>query len=552
MREPVKRLIASAAVLFGLISGLQAVAAAPALEDKSIEEIIKKVSASVVRVEVRNGIRKVATGVVIDSSGHIVTTALISPREEKIFVVTTGGRRIEAKFLGYDSETHLAVIEAKEKDLPALAVAQGAELSPGAWIGVVGMSPENKPAVTQGIVSSVTEDILRLNVWVVGGASGSPVVNDKGQMVGLLRGVYSSDQPLIFEFRETQAVGSGVVLSKAEAPASSMAQAIPADIVLLVAESIRDKGKVQRGWLGVEMGENEDGLVEIVLVDAESPASLAKLKEGDILLKIDGREVTGGAMLSSEIRRRKPGLDVNLTIERDGKEMNVKVKLGERPEEENRRELEMLFPRLFPTPKELQRPEGSSPKPTVPEKKPLTRNKVAPWPNEIFRLPRLENRKFIGVTLEKKNRELSEFFGLKEGTGLLVSGLDENSPAEKAGLKVGDLIFKADGKRVESIDELSVMIQDKKKGDKIKVEFLRSKKEMSVEVEINEEETQSLFPGFPQEDTKNWQKDFNLKNEDFNRLFDEIRIKNKDWIKNFEDYGKPARVYSGGRVIYRI
>ena len=552
MRGSVKTLIASAVVLFSLLSGLQAAATAPALEDKAIEDIIKKVSPSVVRVEARNGIRKVATGVVIDANGHIVTTALITPGEEKIFVMTTGGRRIDAKFLGYDSETHLAVLEAKDKDLPALQVARGTELSPGTWIGVVSMSPENKPAVSQGIVSSVAEDILRLNVWVVGGASGSPVVNDKGQMVGLLRGVYSEDQPLIFEFRETQAVGSGVVLSKAEAPSSGMAQAIPADTVLLVAESIRDTGKVQRGWLGVEMAENEDGRVEIISVDADSPASLVKLLEGDILLKIDGKDVTGGAMLSSEIRRRKPGQDVNLTVQRDGKEMNVKVKLGERPEEENRRELEMLYPRLFPAPKEP--PTPPAPKSLIPDKKsPLTKEKVAPWPPGVYGLTRLANRKFIGVTLEEKNRELSEFFGLKEGTGLLVGGLDENGPAAKAGLKIGDLIFKADGKRVETIDELSGMIQDMKKGDKLKIEFLRSKKEMSVEVEISQEETESLFPESSGEALKMWRENFNLPEGEFNKLIEEMQSKNKDLISKYRgDYRRLARIYSGGRAIFRI
>ena len=564
MRKPIQVIKASAlAVLFGFMSGLQAATTVPAIEEKDIESIIKKVSPSVVRVEVRNGVRKVATGVVIDGNGHIVTTALVSPREDKIFVLTMGGERIEAKFLGYDSETHLAVIETKDKGLPAQPLIKGVELSPGTWIGVVGMSPENKPAVSQGIVSSVTDDTLRLNVWVVGGASGSPVVNGQGQMIGLLRGVYSEDQPLIFEFREQRAVGSGVVLSRAEAPASGMAEAVPADIVLSVVESILEKGKVERGWLGIEMGENEDGRVEIVFVDEDSPASLAKLKEGDLLLSIDGKGVTGIAMLSSEIRRRKPGQDVSLTILRDGKELKLKVKLGERPEEENQRELEKLFPRLFPAPRAMpsQPPPGYAvPKPMPPP----TRDKVAPW------VPfRLERRKFIGVTLEEMNPELSEFFGLKEGTGLLINSLEENSPAAKSGLKVGDVIFKADGKRVESVAELSGLIQDKKRGDKIKIEFIRSKKEMSAEVEIQQDESDAFFPGGSElsllrelgesdsamaEDMKEWQEKYGAQTrEDLNRLIDEFKVKNKELLKEYEDNsGKPARVYSGNRVLYRI
>jgi len=307
----------------------------------------------------------------------------------------------------------------------------------------------------------------------------------------LLRGVYSEDQPFVFEFRERQTVGSGVVLSRAEAPSSGMAEAVPAGTVILVAESIRDKGKVERGWLGVEMAENKDGRLEIVSVDEESPASLVKLQEEDILVRIDGKDITGGAMLSSEIRKKKPGQDVSLTVQRDGKEMNVKVKLGERPEEENQREFERQFPKLFPVPEKTLPSRAPSP---LPPKSPL-KDKTAPWPPRIFGLPRLESRKFIGVTLEEMTPELAEYFGLKEGSGLLVNSLSKGSPAEKAGLKVGDVIFKAGGKEVETIDELSGLIQDMKKGEKIKIELLRSKKAMSIEVAVDQEETQSFFPG---------------------------------------------------------
>ncbi len=499
-----------------------------------------------------------ATGVVFDNNGHIVTTALISPREDQIFVVTMGGKRIDAKFLGYDSETHLAVIEAKDKGLPAQPLTKGVELGPGAWIGVVGMSPENRPAVSQGIVSSVTDDTLRLNVWVVGGASGSPVVDGQGQMIGLLRGVYSEDQPFIFEFREQQAVGSGVVLSRAEAPASGMAEAVPADIVSSVVESILEKGKVERGWLGIEMAENEDGRVEIVSIEEDSPASLAKLEEGDLFLSIDGKEVMGSAMLSSEIRRMKPGEDVNLVLQRNGKEVKVKVKLGERPEEENQREMERLFPRLFPrTLPQLPERRFDVPKKTPP-------GKATPW--APFRL---ERRKFIGVTLEEMNPELSEFFGLKEGTGLLINSLEENGPAAKSGLKVGDVIFKADGKRMETVAELSGLIQDKKKGDKIKVEFIRSKKEMSVEVEVQEDESDAFFQSGSAlsllrelgksdeamaEDMKEWQEKYGAQTrEDLNKLVEEFKVKNKNLLKEYRDNsGKLAMVFSGGRVLYRI
>jgi serine protease Do len=456
------------------------------LDENTVEDVSKKVFPSVVKVETRNGMTRVATGVIIDKDGCIVTTALISPRDQKIVVTTTDGKRTEAKFLGLDSETRLALIQIKEKNLTPIALGQAGELSPGSWIGVISISPENTPAVTQGIVNSIAPDKLRLNVWVTHGTSGSPVVNKDGQMVGLLRGIYTEDQPVVFEFREKEIVGSGYVFSRAEAPASGMALAVPVDIVRKVSAEIKEKGKVSRGWMGVSISENDKGQVEINDVESDSPAELAGLKEEDILLKIDGRPITSASMFASEIRASKPGREIKLEVERAGKTSEVKVKLGEYPEEEARRELELRYPRLFP-PAPPEPPELEKVKP---EKAPRV-----PRPPE-YRLrqvwPRWEKGKYIGVYLEAINQELLEYFGVKEDSGLLVTKLTKDGPAEKAGLKVGDVIIRVDGKKVDSVDELSEMIQDRKKGDKVKIDLIRSKKPMAIEVEVEEEERQGL------------------------------------------------------------
>ena len=120
----------------------------PAAADEDVKKITKKVFPTVVRVEARNHVRKVASGVVVDRDGHVITTALITPRDEKIYVVTPEGERLDAEFLGADAETHLAVIKLKEGKLPALAFSDGRDLDAGSWIGVVSISPENKPVIT--------------------------------------------------------------------------------------------------------------------------------------------------------------------------------------------------------------------------------------------------------------------------------------------------------------------------------------------------------------------------------------------------------------------
>lgn len=489
MREKGRLIVGLTALL--LMSAWSLQAAEPrglGLQDNTMEGISKKVFDSVVKVEARNGFKKVATGVVIDKDGYIVTTGLIWPRNEEIMITTSDGRRSEAKFLGMDSETHLALIQANEKNLTPIVLGKTAGLSPGSWVGVISVSPENSLQVTQGIVSSVTADKLRLNVWVTRGASGSPVVNKDGQMVALLRGIYSEDQPVLFEFREQEVVGSGYVFNTAEAPSSGMALGIPVEIVKALSSEIREKGKVSRGWVGIGFSQNEDGQVEVNDVEKDSPAELAKIQEGDILVSIDGKKVAGAPMVISEIRNRKPGQDVKFELERDGKMVEVRVKLGEYPELEAKRELEARFPRLFPTP-----PTGPAvPAPAItprPEKAPKAPKALI---DRFETWPGWEKRKYIGTYMESLNKELLEFFGVKEESGLLVNRLTKDGPAQKAGLKVGDVVVRVDGKKVATVGELSELVQDKKKGDKVKLEIIRDKKPLTLEVEISEEEGPNL------------------------------------------------------------
>jgi len=493
-------------------------------EEKKIEDITSKIFPSVVKVVVRNRTKRVATGVIINKKGHIVTTALVSPRDEEVTVITSQGKRAKAEFLGLDPETYIALLRVKEKGLTPITMGNTKELSPGSWIGVVSFSPENTPAVTQGIVSSVSENSLRLNAWVISGSSGSPVVNKEGHMVGLLRGIYSENKPIVFQFREKDVAGSGYVYSMGQAPSSGLAKAIPVELVEEIADEIGKKGKVERGWLGVSIADTEEGRVEIVEVEEESPAELANLKEGDTILKVEGKSVANAKMLVSEIRKRKPGKNITLEVERNGKTLKVKVKLGEHPEKAIKREFELRFPELFPTPGFPKFPPKF---PEMPKRK-LLRT----W----------EHRKYIGVYLERLSPELSQHLGAKEGRGLFVSKFSEDSPAERAGLKVGDVIVEADGERIETINELGGIIRDKKKGEKVKIKFLRDKKMRTVEVEVKEEERGGIFGWeyYP----KYW--------EDYAKSMEESRKKWKDQYKKWQDKYKKELKEIKESVLKRI
>ncbi|MGB9892909.1 MAG: PDZ domain-containing protein, partial [Candidatus Saccharicenans sp.] len=477
-----------------LVLSLYSYPAKASAGDRDASEIVKKVSPAVVRVEVKDGLKRVATGVVIDKEGYVATTALISPRNEKVMIIDNNGNNYEADFLGFDPETRIAFLQVKEKKLSAVTIGSAKSLSPGSWICALGVTPDSGLNVTQGIISALSEDRLRLNLWITPGMSGGPVLDEKGQLVGLLRGVYSEESPIVFRFRDREATGTGYVFNQAEAPASGMAMAIPVEVVLRIFKEIKTKGRVERGWLGVSIAEDKEGRVIITYVEEKSPAELVKLKEGDFILKIDGKEIKNSDQLVSEIRNRQPGQQVNLIIEREGKTQEVKVKLGAVPEEEAQRELELRFPGLF------RRMPGRPSFPEMPRLPGLERFD--------FELG-VEHYRFIGVYLEQLNPELSKYFGLPEGRGLLVSRINAGSPAEKAGLKVGDVIIAADGKRVETLEALTDQIQNKKKGEKIVLEIIRDKKKMKIEVEVAEEERRS-WPGIErfsegmEEDLKNY------------------------------------------------
>jgi len=455
--------------------------ASPVLvDDQGIEEITKKVFPSVVKVEAVNGMRKVATGVVIDKKGHIVTTALISPRDEEIFVIDVDGEKVKAEFLGMDPVTHIAVVKAEGKKWDPIDWGDSRDVVPGSWVGVVSISPEENAAVTQGIVSSVSPESLRLNVWVVPGSSGSPVIDKKGRLVGLVRGTYNDEVAITIAGRVI--ASKSYSFSREESPSSALAMAIPVDLVRKVSEEIKEKGKVERGWLGVYIGENEDGEVEIAEVEKDSPADTAGLEKDDIILKFENQEVTGSKMLRDEIRKQKPGDKVTVVVDRNDKEKKITVKLGEYSDDNIIHEFESSFPRLFPS-----KPFKALPKDFRFEVVP----KVIPKVQKPF-LQFWGQRKYIGVSLQELNPELAEYFGADKGTGLLVTKVTKESPAAEAGLKVGDVILTAEGKKVNEATELSNIIQEKEKGEVLKLQIIRDKKKRTIEVKVEENEGEGV------------------------------------------------------------
>ncbi len=465
-------LMGMALVLSSFVQVRAAESSAVGAADQNAAAVAKKVIPSVVRIEVQSQIvRRMATGVVMDKEGNIATTALTYPRGGQITVITLDGNRSEAEFVGFDVETQLAVVRAKDKKiLSPLPAGKADDIAPGMWVCVVGVSPENTPSVTQGIISSYANGRLRLNVWVTPGTSGGAVIDENGRLVGLLRGIYTEDRPVVFSYRDKQQTGLGYVVSQAEAPSSGMALAVPVDVVMNVFSQIRDKGRVSRAWLGVGVIQTEDGRLIVDEVDEKSPAAAANLREGDVIVSMDNKEATGGAAVGSAIRNKKPGEQVTFGIVRDGKNMDVKVKLGEYTQDVAIQEMETRFPKLFRIEPPMP-PDG----------------KIRPPQRPGMPFQAFGKNRSLGFYCDELSRELAGHFGVKEGRALIISKLAEGGPAEKAGLKIGDVIIKVDGDRIETRDQLIDAMQGKDKGQKVKIGLLRDRREMTREIEMTED-----------------------------------------------------------------
>jgi membrane-associated protease RseP (regulator of RpoE activity) len=188
----------------------------------------------------------------------------------------------------------------------------------------------------------------------------------------------------------------------------------------------------------------------------DSPAEDAGLEDEDVVIEVDGAIVKGSSHLTKVIRKHEPGDKITLKIIRDGKEKSVAVILGDRPESE--------FIVLDPLSLSLKMPKVGA-----------------------FSLGYCSGSR-IGVKVQDLSEQLGAYFGVEDGEGALISDVEEDAPAEKAGLKAGDVIVAVDGDDIEDTGNLVEAISAKDEGDKVKIEVIRDRKSMSFEVGVEKGE----------------------------------------------------------------
>ena len=268
------------------------------------------------------------SGVIVSDKGLILTNDHVVASADEIEVALADGRKLSAKVVGTDPDTDLAVLKVDAKNLPAITFSASDKLNVGDVVLAIGNPFGVGQTVTQGIVSALGRNHLGINTYenfiqtdasINPGNSGGALIDADGNLVGVNSAIYS---------RNGGSMGIGF--------------AIPASLARQVMEQIAVSGSVTRGWIGIEAQDITPELAEsfklaqvrgslIAGVLRNSPADVAGIKAGDVLLAINDKEVDDSSSMLNLIAVLKPNEKAVLKIARAEKELKIKVIVGKRP-----------------------------------------------------------------------------------------------------------------------------------------------------------------------------------------------------------------------------
>lgn len=256
--------------------------------------------------------------------------------------------------------------------------------------------------------------------------------------------------------------------------------------LVLVGTATTRTGKSADAWLGVytqtvdadlarafDLAVEQGAIVNEVVED--SPADEAGLRDGDVIVAFDGSKVYDTDDLLDLVDDSDPGDEIVLTINRDGKKKQINVELGK----ERDRRSHGGWERLFGHGRNLQIPAPPAP------------SAVPGFQSYSFG----GSRSFLGVSLTDLSDQLGDYFGVEDGRGALITEVEEDSPADEAGLEAGDVIVAIDDEEVDDYDDVVEIVAESEEGDKVVVALIRDRKELDVEVEIGEREDNVFFYG---------------------------------------------------------
>jgi serine protease Do len=269
------------------------------------------------------------SGFIFSADGYIVTNAHVVDESTEVTVRLSDKREFIAKVIGTDKRTDVALLKIDAKDLPRVVIGDPDKLKVGEWVVAIGKPFGLENTMTAGIVSAKGRDLpqenlvpfIQTDVAINPGNSGGPLFNMKGEVVGINSLIYSRTGGYM-----------------------GLAFAVPIDIAMNAVGQLRDKGRVTRGRIGVQIQELTKEAAEafglkqangalVNGVEKDGPSAKAGVEAGDIILKVDGRDVRSSNDLPRIITAIRPGTKITLTVWRKGAQKDVAVTVAEMKED---------------------------------------------------------------------------------------------------------------------------------------------------------------------------------------------------------------------------
>ena len=269
------------------------------------------------------------SGVIIGSEGYILTNQHVIEGADEILIALPDGRGSEAVLVGQDYETDIAILQIPISGLEGIRIASSGDLNVGDVVLAIGNPLNVGQTVTMGIISATGRNRVGLNTFenfiqtdaaINPGNSGGALVNAHGELIGINTAIFS------------QSVG-----------AQGIGFAIPIPLALEIMQQIIEQGRVSRGWLGVEgaeltaqaaMATNNPGISGVLIVGVfiDSPADMAGLRQGDIVVSVNDTPVGSIRSMLDQITRFKPGETIRIELYRGPQQMTLEMEVAERPQ----------------------------------------------------------------------------------------------------------------------------------------------------------------------------------------------------------------------------
>lgn len=377
--------------------------------------------------EFRN--KSVGSGFVISPDGYVLTNNHVVENADSIkvrFPDEVSTDEFNAKVIGTDARTDIALIkiEADKRTFTALPLGDSASLQVGEWVVAIGNPFGLAHSVSAGIVSAKDRrdlmpngrqglfDFIQTDASINPGNSGGPLINLRGEVIGVNAAVNASGQGLGF--------------------------AIPINLAKAEIMDLKDKGRASRSWLGVQIQrmtaqlaksfglEKTQGAI-VTEVVPNGPAAKGGVLAGDVILEFDGKPVRESTELTLLAAQAGVGRNVSVLVLRDQKKKDIKVTLGE-----------------FPSNEEVVASQNGEEDPE-------------------------RGQGALGLKVADHTQDLNERFNIKEKNGVVVVDLDPNGPAAEAGLRQGDVIVKVNDKTIASAKDLSKLVKGSKTGEMLRM-----------------------------------------------------------------------------------